>query len=93
MERVLITGATSFLGVHTVSRLNDGGIIPHLIVRPDSDVSRLKAIGNVELHQYDGEISTLVDAVEAAMADVENEVRTAIPMHHTPTCKIKVLRK
>ena len=70
MERVLITGATSFLGVHTVSRLNDGGIIPHLIVRPGSDVSRLKDIGNVELHQYDGEISTLVDAVEAAMADV-----------------------
>ncbi len=70
MERVLITGATSFLGVHTVSRLNDGGIIPHLIVRPCSDVSRLKDIGNVELHQYDGEISTLVDAVEAAMADV-----------------------
>jgi nucleoside-diphosphate-sugar epimerase len=70
VERILITGATSFLGVHTVSKLNEGGIIPHLIVRPGSDLCRLKDIGDVELHQYDGEISTLVNAVEAAMADV-----------------------
>ena len=70
MERILITGATSFLGIHTVSRLSEAGIIPHLVVRPGSDISRLEDIGNVELHLYDGEIGTLVNAVEAALADV-----------------------
>ncbi len=82
LERVLITGATSFLGVRTVSKLIEGGITPHLIVRPGSDLCRLKEIGSVELHQYDGEISTVVDAVEAAMPDVCIHIAGAYARDH-----------
>ncbi|HEY3297880.1 MAG TPA: NAD-dependent epimerase/dehydratase family protein [Armatimonadota bacterium] len=45
MTRVLVTGATGFVGSHLAERLLNEGFDVRIIVRPDSDVSRLESAG------------------------------------------------
>jgi dihydroflavonol-4-reductase len=47
MNRVLVTGATSFLGYHVAKRLNEEGLRPRVLELPDSSLDRLSGL-NVE---------------------------------------------
>lgn len=61
MNRVLVTGATSFLGYHVVKRLNERGIRPHVLVPKNSGPSIVLQKLNVEVIAGDlNDIASLV---------------------------------
>ena len=70
MKSVLITGATSFLGLQIISQIQSQNIEPHIIVRPSSDLSRIPNLEGVQCHTYDGSVNSLVTALQVAKADV-----------------------
>ena len=47
MDRVLITGASGFIGYHLVKAAQEAGLEVHAAVRPSSDVTRLKELNPV----------------------------------------------
>lgn len=53
--KVLITGATGFVGSHLVEALVKGNYIVHAIVRPGSDISFLKTLDQerIRIHVYE----------------------------------------
>lgn len=51
--KVLVTGATGFIGSHLVARLSQDGIKIRCLVRPKSDTSFLKTLKGVELFKGD----------------------------------------
>lgn len=60
-KTVLITGATGYIGGNLVERLINEDYIIHLIVRPSSNVDKLKKkYPNITLHVYDGSIDSLI---------------------------------
>lgn len=73
--KVLITGASGFLGRHTVKALLDRGHAVHALVRPASDVSRLDWADNVQLVRDDLRRPTA--ALDGALAQVDAVVHLA----------------
>ncbi|MDH3974414.1 MAG: NAD(P)-dependent oxidoreductase [Deltaproteobacteria bacterium] len=66
-EKVLITGATGFVGSHLAKRLVSDGKDVHLIVRPGSDLSPLNSISEkITLHCHDGSTEGMFSVVEKA---------------------------
>mgnify|MGYP000468690589 CR=1 FL=1 len=60
MKSALVTGGAGFIGSHLVRRLVREGVKTHIIVRPQSDLSRLSPVsGEVEIHHAaaDGDIA------------------------------------
>jgi nucleoside-diphosphate-sugar epimerase len=52
MKSALVTGGAGFIGSHLVRRLASEGVRVHVVVRPQSDLSRLSPVsGNIEVHQ------------------------------------------
>ena len=70
MDSVLITGATSFLGLQMISQIQSQNIELHVIVRPSSDLSRVPNLEEIQCHIYDGSVNSLVTALQVAKADV-----------------------
>lgn len=67
IDRVLLTGGTSYLGRALAARLLERGADVHVIVRPGSDRSRLADLpGDPVLHVHRGETDGLMDIVAAA---------------------------
>lgn len=67
--RVLITGATGYVGTHLARKLAQGGASVAALVRPESDTARLADAGSVALRAYDGTLDSLVAAVRAVQPD------------------------
>jgi nucleoside-diphosphate-sugar epimerase len=64
-ERVLVTGATGFIGYHLIQALVDKGVEVLCLVRSTSDLSRLKAF---KVSFIEGDVTvkeSLIDAVSA----------------------------
>lgn len=57
--KVLITGATGFIGQHLVELLLDKGYIVHCIVRANSDISKLDS--RIKVFTYDEEVNSVLD--------------------------------
>jgi nucleoside-diphosphate-sugar epimerase len=54
MKKVVITGATSFIGCHLISKLSQLGYYIYAIVRPDSgNLSKLEDYNNLEIIELD----------------------------------------
>ena len=70
MKSVLITGATSFLGLQIISQIQSQNIELHIIARPTSDLSRIPNLDGLQCHTYDGSVNSLVTALQDAKADV-----------------------
>ena len=60
-NRVLLTGATGFIGRHLVAALHDREI--HVLTRPGADISMVSHCRNLKVHLYDGSSKSVIDAV------------------------------
>lgn len=79
--RVLVTGATGFVGRHLVRRLIVEGNLVHAVVRPGSDVSVLPAAAHV--HRYDGDIAQLRHMVALAAPDATLHLASFFRAEHS----------
>lgn len=69
--RALVTGATGFVGSHLVRALVHIGWEVHILVRPSSDLSALKAErASVKVHLHDGSMQGLTTILIEAAPDV-----------------------
>src|SRR5713226_4186115 len=71
---ILITGATSYIGRHLVSRLVDQGERPRCLVRDTKRAADILPADKVELVQGD---TTQPASLEAAMQGIDTIVHTA----------------
>ncbi len=71
MKRVLITGASSYIGYKLSQHLAAHGTEVHAVVRPQTDPARLPTcLSAANLHSHDGSTESLVDIVARAKPDV-----------------------
>lgn len=65
INRVLITGATGFVGSHLCRRLIRDGLEVHAIARPQSDVTQIKNVKNdLIMHIHDGSPASMLKIVK-----------------------------
>jgi nucleoside-diphosphate-sugar epimerase len=83
VQRVLVTGATGFIGSHLVRRLISLGFEVHVLVRPTSDLARLPA--GVIAHTHHGAVEDLQTIVETARPDVTFHLATHFVGRHLPS--------
>lgn len=84
-DRVLLTGATSFLGRAVATRLLQEGGAVHAIVRHGSDRQRLAGLpGAVVFHEHDGATESLLKIVEDAAPSVVFHIATNYIRDHSP---------
>lgn len=65
--KILVTGATGFIGRNLVTKLTDSGHDIYAIVRKNSDTSNIDK--RVKLYSYDGDINILIDFFKAEQFD------------------------
>ena len=68
MDKVLLTGATGYIGHNLTARLAATGWQVHILVRPESDARRANTA--TARHIYDGGTESVLAAVAAAKPDV-----------------------
>ena len=73
MQRVLVTGATGFIGGHLTEALTRSGIETRCLVRPTSDTRRLSEIGAILVQ---GDV-TRADGLDEAVANVDLVIHLA----------------
>ncbi len=73
MGTILVTGATSFLGYHVAKRLNQSGIRPRVIERPES---RLQVLDGLDVERSRGHLDDPA-AVRSACAGVDTLLHLA----------------
>lgn len=82
--RVLLTGATGFIGAHLVRRLIGEGHDLSIIVRERSNLEMLSSLqAYFQVSLYDGSYSSLVTAIEAKMPDVVIHVASLFLAQHS----------
>ena len=70
MKSALVTGGAGFIGSHLVRRLAREGVNVHLVVRPQSDLSRLAPIRDSVVVHAPTDGTGLADAFRVAAPDV-----------------------
>ncbi len=84
-DRVLVTGATSYLGSRFVRRLLSEQHEVHVIVRPTSDRGRLGLpADNLTVHEYNGSIDSLLTIMNESRPDVVVHLATQYLRDHDP---------
>ena len=84
-ERILITGATSYLGSRLVRRLLNAGRQVHVLVRPTSDKSRLgQQVDNLTIHVHDGSMEGMTALMKRAVPDLVCHLATQYVRDHAP---------
>ncbi|MBK9712524.1 MAG: NAD(P)-dependent oxidoreductase [Kouleothrix sp.] len=83
--RVLITGATGFVGYHLAAALLEQGRQVHLIVRASSAPRRLAALpGNPVIHTHDGTTGGMLRLFEQAAPDIVFHLASLFLAQHRP---------
>lgn len=82
--RVLVTGATGFIGRHLVESLATRGCLVDVIARPDSNASHFDKLPNVAVHHKNWDIDSLTDLVKQSPPTVVYHVATMFLATHTP---------
>jgi nucleoside-diphosphate-sugar epimerase len=70
LKRVVVTGATGYIGYRLTKRLLAEGFQVHLPTRPSSDTSGLQALGGEQvIHLHEGGIESMTRIMESATPD------------------------
>ncbi len=81
--KVLLTGATGFIGSHLTQRLVNEGHHVAIVVRPESSTEILKtALPQVQMHLYDGSYASLVQAMKLAQPELVIHVASLFLAQH-----------
>jgi nucleoside-diphosphate-sugar epimerase len=84
-RKILVTGATGFIGANLVRRLVAKGHEVAALARPDSDLSRLGAARpRVTVAVFDGTLPSMIDALEQARPDMVVHVASLFLAQHRP---------
>jgi|SaaInlStandDraft_5_1057022.scaffolds.fasta_scaffold03807_6 nucleoside-diphosphate-sugar epimerase len=85
IDRVLLTGGTSYLGRRLTARLLAQGSSVHIVVRPGSDRSRLDGLaGKPQFHEHDGSTESLIRIVAEAAPSTVFHLATNYLRDHRP---------
>jgi nucleoside-diphosphate-sugar epimerase len=83
--RVLVTGATGFVGRHLARRLVADGHEVHVIVRPTSDLAALGEVhSRVTLHEFGGGAGRMGQILETASPDLVFHLASRFRAEHAP---------
>ena len=83
-NRVLITGATGYIGSHLAERLVNEHIKVHVILRPKSSLANLEKIRDqLELHYHDGSTDNMLEIVQHAMPSVVFHLASHVVVQHS----------
>ena len=81
--KVLLTGATGFIGSKLAQRLVAEGHELEILVRPESKLYILQAVlPKILVHVYDGSYASLLNALEAAQAELVCHVASLFVAEH-----------
>lgn len=80
--KVVLTGATGFIGKHLISELISKGCSIVAIVRPGSDISHLQK-NNIPVHYYNGEYNSLFNFFVCEKPDGIIHLASLILVEHT----------
>lgn len=82
-DRILVTGATSYLGCKLVRQLLDDQRQVHVVVRPTSNRGRLgKHADNLIVHEHDGSTQDLMAILKRSSPDVVFHLATQYLREH-----------
>lgn len=71
MQKLLVTGATGFVGSHLIKKLIALGFETHIIARKNSNLDECKALEkNVHIHIYDQSIDSMIRILKDASPDI-----------------------
>lgn len=83
--KVLLTGATGFIGSQLALRLVAQGHELAIVVRPQSKLDTLTAaVPRIQVHVYDGSYASLLKALQAAQPEVVIHVASLFLAQHEP---------
>lgn len=83
--KVLITGATGYIGSQLAKRLHSKGHEISLIVRPNSDLTVLDTIlPSARLHYYDGSYQSLYTSLAESKPDIVFHIASLFLAQHKP---------
>lgn len=81
--KILLTGATGFIGSQLAMRLVAEGYDLAIVVRPDSKLEVLRAVlPRIHVHVYDGSYASLLHAMEAAQPELVCHVASLFLAQH-----------
>ena len=83
LRRVLVTGATGFVGRHLVRRLAADGVAVHVLVRPQSNLTPLQGFSGLSIHIDDGE-GSLHEMLDKAAPEVVIHLAAHFVAEHGP---------
>lgn len=82
-RKVLITGATGFVGSHLAKRLITMGYDVHAIIRRSSSIELLHDNGDtIKTHYYDGTVKTMMEIMETSKPDIVIHLATIFIAEH-----------
>jgi nucleoside-diphosphate-sugar epimerase len=85
-KRVLVTGASGFIGSRLVSRLVKQGAEVHILIRPQSDLRLLDAVrDSVVVHSYTGTIESVIRVVNDSQPEMMFHLASLFLAQHKPT--------
>lgn len=84
-KRILLTGATGFVGSRVAGKLVSEGYDVHIIVRPDSSLSQIVQLSDqVTIHVHDGSTEGMLAVMEAAQPAVVFHIASMVQSEHKP---------
>jgi nucleoside-diphosphate-sugar epimerase len=81
-KNILITGATGFVGYHLAKTLVISNDV-YCIVRPHSNLEKLKKLNNVKFIYYDGTIQSILNTLEKIYIDITFHLASLAIADHT----------
>lgn len=90
--KVILTGATGFIGSQLTQKLVAQGHDVAIVVRPGSQLDVLKAVlPQIQVHVYDGSYNSLLQGLKVAHPEIVIHVASLFLAQHTPEDVAKLI--